>query len=165
MVNFFVVNKPYTDIDSIYDVTNYILRDKRKQGFVMNRYSGGMGIKDIASAGDEFLHIKRYFGKSFGRQIKHFYITFEKKDRFTPQMAYNLGMLICQYYYCKFQIIFSVHEDTDHLHIHFALNTVSYKDGSKLHEGYEEYYAFRDYVYKCVEFIRKIESNLIIPTV
>lgn len=47
---------------------------------------------------------------------------------------------IARYYSDKYQIFYAVHEDTDNVHIHFGMNTVSYVDGSMYAEGYGDYY-------------------------
>ena len=58
----------------------------------------------------------------------------------------TLAFQISAYYSQQYQIIFSVHEDTDHWHIHFVMNTVSFVDGKMFSEGPYELAQFKDYV-------------------
>lgn len=67
-----------------------------------------------------------------------------------PYEANQLAMQICAYYAGRFQIVYSVHEDTDNLHIHFVLNTVSYVDGKKFTESPAELWRFKEYVGKLI---------------
>lgn len=41
-----------------------------------------------------------------------------------------------------------VHEDTDNIHIHFVMNTVSFVDGLKYSGGYDDLYNLTNYVNK-----------------
>ena len=46
---------------------------------------------------------------------------------------------ITDMFFRKYQIYYGVHEDTENLHIHFAVNTVSYVDGKKFHQSKKEF--------------------------
>ena len=48
-----------------------------------------------------------------------------------------------------FQIFFSVHDPADrdkYRHIHFVMNSVSYKNGRKFHQDYGDLRNFKEYV-------------------
>ena len=158
MIVFKEINNSYSDIGSVYDVPHYIFRDKSESGYVMNTYSGGLHIIDICNTSNEFMMVKRYFGKLFGRQIKHFVVSFDNDDRswITPRLAYEIGVKICQYYFGSNQIVFSVHTNEDNLHIHFCVNTVSFVDGRKLHEGFEELRALQKHCVKCYNSVKSL---------
>ena len=158
-MNFFDNHDPYSNLSCVYNVTNYVLRDKAGQGNAMNRFSGGMNVFDLSKAGEEFMQVKRYYGKMFGRHIKHFYITFDKDEPVMPELAYILAYHISMFYRSRFQVVFSVHEETDNLHIHFAINTVSFIDGKKLHEGMEELYALEIFCRDCYKALIKSRTD------
>ena len=42
--------------------------------------------------------------------------------------------------------LWSKTDDTDYLHLHFALNTVSFVDGSKFSAGLSDYLSLRSYI-------------------
>ena len=158
-MNFFNNNDPYSNLSCVENVTKYVLRNKTRPGFLMNIYSGGIGVRDLYNAGSEFMYIKKYFGKMYGRHIKHFYITFNENDHMTPELAYTLAYHICMYYSNRFQIIFSVHEEKKNLHIHFVVNSVSYIDGKKLHEGYDQLYGLESYCEYCYKTLKKSQFD------
>lgn len=60
-------------------------------------------------------------------------------------------MEIAAYYGKRYQVFFGIHGNTDHRHIHFVMNTVSYIDGKKYAEGYDDFFKFREYVNTVVE--------------
>lgn len=157
MIIYKETSERYSDLGSVYDVPEYILKDKTQKEYVMNTYCGGLHISDLCNIGNEFMMVKRYFGKMFGKQVKHFIVSFENNDRYwlTPALAYNIGVLICQYYFGRNQIVFSVHTNTDNLHIHFCVNTVSFVDGIKLHGGRESYLALYAH---CVKSYNTVKS-------
>lgn len=50
--------------------------------------------------------------------------------RLIPQDLYYIALRISVYYGCSYQIVFGVHTDTEKIHIHFIMNTVSFIDGT-----------------------------------
>lgn len=60
--------------------------------------------------------------------------------------AMEYGYQICQYFGGRFQIVFGLHTNTEHVHLHFALNTVSFVDGIKFSAGLSDYWRLRNYI-------------------
>lgn len=58
----------------------------------------------------------------------------------------GLNEVNIEHYEDKYQIVAAVHEDREHLHIHFGMNTTSYCDGSKYHGTKKDYYDFIRYM-------------------
>ena len=50
------------------------------------------------------------------------------------------------YYGGEYQIVYAVHEDSRHLHVHFVLNTLNYRTGKKYPGDKEDYYNFQRYL-------------------
>ena len=79
------------------------------------------------------------------------------------RQADYLARQICEYYYNTFQIMYSVHEDTDNYHIHFVMNTVSWVDGHMFSEGPAELQQFKNYVSNLYNtFVKEQRRNEII---
>lgn len=95
---------------------------------------------------EQFQIVRQIFNKETGRLIRHFIVSFSEYEPVDTVLAANLGLEIAKYYADQYQIIFAVHEDTDNIHIHFILNTVSFIDGGKFNEGPAELRAFVDYL-------------------
>ena len=73
-------------------------------------------------------------------------LSFSKEERVTPGIANNYALGIKEYYADEFQIVYAVHNNTDDVHIHFVMNTVSYLDGHKYAGKREDYYEFQDHL-------------------
>ena len=136
--------------DSLETVIHYILYRKD-----MNRpwnYIGGIGINPY-NAAFQFRAVKRYFRKDdeSRRQLRHFVVSFENGLCVDAYTAFILAGEIAKYYSDKYQIIYAVHEDTDNVHIHFGMNTVSYVDGSMYSEGYGDYFRLKYFVENLVK--------------
>lgn len=131
--------------DSLETVIHYILYKKNSD--ILWDYIGGAGTNPY-NAAFQFRAIKKYFRKDdeSRRQLRHFVVSFDNKACVDAYTAFLLAGEISKFYSDKYQLIYAVHEDSDNLHIHFGMNTVSYVDGSMYSEGYGDYYRLVSYV-------------------
>ena len=150
-----LVDETYKSIDlnkhdSLETVIHYILY--RKDIEMPWRFIGGLGV-NTADAAFQFRAVKRYFRKDdeSRRQLRHFVVSFENGLCVDAYTAYILAGEIATYYSDKYQIFYAVHEDTDNVHIHFGMNTVSYIDGSMYSEGYGDYFRLVAYIENIVK--------------
>ena len=136
--------------DSLETVIHYILH--RKDVDMPWRFIGGIGVNP-ADAAYQFRAVKKFFRKDdeTRRQLRHFVVSFEGGVNVDPYTAYMLAGEIAKYYSDKYQIFYAVHEDTDNVHIHFGMNTVSYVEGSMYAEGYGDYYRLIAYIENIVK--------------
>jgi hypothetical protein len=93
--------------------------------------SGGSG-----NDGREFqdmVRTKNLFGKTTGRQYAHFIQSFHAKDPITPDIALQIGKeyIASLKQWEDFQVLMAVHTNTDNIHIHYIINTVNAKTGTK----------------------------------
>lgn len=144
---FKLVDEPYYRITSVHNLIHYVTHDKKTH--LLLDYIGSPNT-DISKATEQFLYVKQHYNKMSGRQMRQFVVSFNKKCCISSVDAYYIGMMICRFYAERYQIVFGVHQDTDNIHIHFALNTVSYVDGKKYREGYEDCFKLEGYVEYCV---------------
>lgn len=85
--------------------------------------------KDIAL--QQMILTKQHYGKEDGYIAWHGYQSF-KPGEVTPEQCHALGVeLAKQMWGDRFQIIVTTHLDKEHLHNHFCINSVSFKDGGK----------------------------------
>ncbi len=138
-----IVDEKYENTQDLCNLLNYIFRDKDTGGYC--RYFGSVNT-DPYNAMSEMMYIKECYRKNDGRQARHFVVSLGNGSLIIPYEANQLAMQICAYYANRFQIVYSVHDDTDNLHIHFVLNTVSYVDGKKFTESPAELWRFKEYV-------------------
>ena len=85
-------------------------------------------------ARDQFVTVKEQFGKTDGIQAYHGYISFKNME-VTPEMAQRVGMELAQRVWGdKYQVLVTTHLNTEHLHCHFVVNSISFVDGSRCHD-------------------------------
>lgn len=87
---------------------------------------------------------KQRYGKEDGYIAWHGYQSF-KPGEITPEQCHALGVeLARQMWGDRFQVIVTTHLDKEHLHNHFCINSVSFKDGGKYNFSKRELMRLRD---------------------
>ena len=98
--------------------------------------------KDIAL--QQMILTKQRYGKEDGYIAWHGYQSF-KPGEVTPEQCHALGVeLARQMWGDRFQVIVTTHLDKNHLHNHFCINSVSFKDGGKYNFSKKELKRLRD---------------------
>lgn len=98
---------------------------------------------DPANAREAFIGVKNKFGKPEGIQAYHGYISF-KEQNISPELAHKVGMEFARRVWGKrFQIVVTTHMNTRHLHCHYVINSVSFRDGKMLHGDEKAWLKFR----------------------
>lgn len=87
------------------------------------------------SAYDEMMTTKRRFQKTDGRMFYQFVQSFDPAEEVTPQEVHAIGLELAQKLFPEFEVVVATHVDTDHLHNHLIVNSVSYETGRKLHQN------------------------------
>ena len=98
--------------------------------------------KDIAL--QQMILTKQRYGKEDGYIAWHGYQSF-KPGEVAPEQCHALGVeLARQMWGDRFQVIVTTHLDKEHLHNHFCINSVSFKDGGKYNFSKKELKRLRD---------------------
>ena len=122
--------RQYHNKDAVQNAIHYILRpDKTWHNII-----GGIGatINDEQNAIDQFMKVKRIYRNTKGKQILHFWVSFEHGEVKQLNDYLSIGYEIADFFDGQYQIVFSLHEDTEIDHIHFVVNTVSFSTGKKI---------------------------------
>lgn len=86
---------------------------------------------------------KELYGKRNGILGYHSFQSF-KENEVTPTQAHLIGVKLAeQLWGDRFEVIISTHINTNHIHNHFVVNSVSFKDGKKYHDSRETYALIR----------------------
>lgn len=135
-------NQNYKNEDAADKLVKYIFKDRGNGKKV--RFYGGLGVDLVTSerAARQIKKIKKLYKKSSGRQMYHFILSFDGRVK-NPIEVYEIGMGIMDTFFYGYQIIFAVHEDTEHLHLHFILNSVNMLTGYKWHMNGAEFREFK----------------------
>ena len=95
------------------------------------------------SALSEMLLTKEQHRKTDGRQYYHFVQSFAETDDLTPQEAHAIALELARREFPDFEVLVATHIDTDHLHSHLIVNSVSFQGGRKLHQSAADLQAHR----------------------
>lgn len=95
------------------------------------------------TAREQFITVKEQFDKPDGIQAYHGYLSFEETD-ITPELAQQVGMVFAERMWGdRFQVLVTTHLNTEHLHCHFVVNSVSFRDGKRLQNKEKAWWYFR----------------------
>lgn len=134
-------NPNFTDAQyqSLTDVLRYAKDEEKTE---RQFYCEGINC-DPSTARDQFVTVKEQFGKTEGVQAYHGYLSFKETD-ITPEQAQNIGMEFARHVWGeRFQVVVTTHLNTNHLHCHFVVNSVSFVDGKKLRDEQKAWFKFR----------------------
>lgn len=96
-------------------------------------YSTGINC-DAEFAYQQFMTVKMQYGKTDGILGYHGYMSF-KPGEVTPEVAHKIGIEAAKRIWGKrFQVVVDTHLNTDCLHNHFIINSVSFVDGKRCRE-------------------------------
>lgn len=101
------------------------------------RYIGAFGVSayNPVLCCNTMYVVKRLYGKASNkfRRIYHFMISFPTGIEDANTVKF-IAINLCEKFYDQgFQCIYGVHEDTDNLHIHMAINSTNFITGKQLH--------------------------------
>lgn len=117
-------NKTLKDLDNAIDYAKN--KDKTEDMF----YITGINC-NVKYAKQEMKQVKKVFNKENGILGFHGYQSF-KENEVTPELAHEIGVKLAnEMWGDKYQVIVSTHLNTNHIHNHFVVNSVSYIDGEK----------------------------------
>lgn len=117
----------YDKYDDIRQVVMYATNaDKTEKQF----YATGINC-DANKAVEQMQLVKKLYGKENGILAFHAEQSFIAGE-ITPEMAHEVGVRLANEIWGeRFQVVVTTHLNTEHLHNHFAINSVSFKDGYK----------------------------------
>lgn len=81
----------------------------------------------------EFFETKEYFQKTNGRQYRHYIQSFSPNE-VSKEKILEIAVKWAEKSFSGHEIFIAVHDDKEHLHSHFIVNTVNFETGEKLHE-------------------------------
>ena len=105
----------------------YVMNEEKTQG---GRLVGSINCR-IGSAFEEMKATKEKFGKTDKRQGYHLILSF-KEDEVDPDTAFEVTRRFVEEYLGKeYEVVYVVHDNTEHVHSHIIFNSVSFVTGRK----------------------------------
>ena len=91
----------------------------------------------VESAYEEMLITKQQYNKTGGILGFHAFQSFVEGE-VTPEQAHAIGVKLAKEMWGdRFEVIVSTHLNTKHIHNHFVINSVSFKDGKRYYDKRE----------------------------
>ena len=119
------------NFDSIEKLLTYAINPAKTEKLF---YTTGINCK-VDNAVKEMQFIKKLYGKEKGILAFHGYQSF-KEGEVTPEIAHEIGVRLAEEMWGdRFQVVVSTHLNTDNIHNHFVINSVSFKDGYKYYSN------------------------------
>ena len=122
--------KEYLDED-LYAAIRYVENDNKTD---QTMFVSGINCSKH-NAYNEMIAVKRRFGERGKNIAYHGYQSFAAGE-VTPDEAHAIGMETArQMWGAKYQVVVTTHLNTDNIHNHFVINSVSFVDGKKFRNG------------------------------
>ena len=95
-------------------------------------------------AAEQFEVVKCQFDKQGGIVAYHAYQSFDKEE-VTGEQAHDIGKQMAKELWGdRFQVVVTTHLNTKHIHNHFVINSISFKDGKRFHDSKATYAALHE---------------------
>lgn len=122
--------KEYLDED-LYAAIRYVENDDKTD---QTMFVSGINCSKH-NAYNEMIAVKRRFGERGKNIAYHGYQSFATGE-VTPNEAHQIGMETArQMWGARYQVVVTTHLNTDNIHNHFVINSVSFVDGKKFRNG------------------------------
>ena len=132
----YVENKDKTKIP-LSDLSISIDYAKNKNKTEEQFYVTGVNC-DSDNVYQDMMRVKKVYNKLDGIQGFHGYQSFKEKE-VTPEIAHKVGVEFAKEMWGDdFQVVVTAHLNTNHIHNHFVVNSVSFKDGHKYNYSNKE---------------------------
>ena len=132
----YVENKDKTKIP-LSDLSISIDYAKNKNKTEEQFYVTGVNC-DNDNIYQDMMRVKKVYNKLDGIQGFHGYQSF-KEGEVTPEVAHKVGVEFAKEMWGDdFQVVVTTHLNTNHIHNHFVINSVSFKDGHKYNYSNKE---------------------------
>lgn len=124
-------------IDNLHkDITNNDISSE------LNNYVSGINCSP-KYAFEEMKLVKESFGKDNGILGYHAFQSF-KEGEVNPELAHKVGIQLAEEMWGdRFQVLISTHTNTENIHNHFVINSVSFLDGKKCEYSRSSYAELR----------------------
>lgn len=132
-------DKKYLDVD-LYAALRYAGDDNKTD---KKMYVSAINCP-AKRAYEHMMATKKRFGKTGGNVAYHGYQSFQTGE-VTPEEAHEIGLETARRMWgSDYEIVVTTHLNTDNLHNHFVVNSVSFKTGRKFENHISDHYRLRE---------------------
>lgn len=148
-------NPKYLDKD-LANALKYVENDSKTD---MKMFVSGINCPTVR-AYEQMMATKHRYGKLGGNVAYHGYQSF-KSGEVTPEEAHKIGIETARRMWGEsYEIVVTTHLNTDNLHNHFVINSVSFKTGKKFENHISDHIRLREISDEvCKEFNKSVIEN------
>ena len=126
----YAANPDKTEYDALAQTLHYAENDAKTKLNESAQLVTGIHCR-ADHAWEDMRAVQERFGKTDGVVALHAYQSF-REGEVTPEQCHEIGVALARKVWGKrFQVLVATHMNTDNLHNHFVINSVSYVDGKK----------------------------------
>ena len=141
----YAANPDKTEYDALAQTLHYAENDAKTKLNESAQLVTGIHCR-ADHAWEDMRAVQERFGKTDGVVALHAYQSF-REGEVTPEQCHEIGVAlarkVCKVWGKRFQVLVATHMNTDNLHNHFVINSVSYVDGKKYEQRRSQYVEFR----------------------
>ena len=138
----YAANPDKTEYDALAQALHYAENDAKTKLNESAQLVTGIHCR-LDHAWEDMRAVQERFGKADGVVALHAYQSF-REGEITPEQCHEIGVALARKVWGKrFQVLVYTHMNTDNLHNHFVINSVSYVDGKKYEQRRSQYAEFR----------------------
>lgn len=116
--------------NDLRDVLDYATNPEKTE---KQYYTTGINC-EVDSAYEEMNNVKDFFNKKDGILGFHAYQSF--KEKISPELAHQIGVKSAKEMWGdRFQVVVTTHLNTNNIHNHFVINSVSFEDGLRYYSN------------------------------
>lgn len=135
-INYGITNEEYYELHQLLDYVEDDFKTEKKC------FVSALNC-NIETAYEDMMRTKERFGKKDGILAYHAIQSFAENE-VKADLAHKIGVKLAEELWGdRFEVIISTHLNTDNIHNHFCLNSVSFKDGKKYYDTHESYSIMR----------------------
>ena len=148
-------NPKYLD-DDLAAALKYVSNDDKTD---MQLFVGAINCPPVR-AYEQMMATKRRYGKMGGNVAYHGYQSF-RSGEVTPKEAFDIGLETARRMWGKdYEIVVTTHLNTDNLHNHFVINSVSFNTGLKFENHIKDHRRLREISDEvCKEYGKSVLEN------
>ena len=148
-------NPKYLDKD-LANSLKYVENDSKTD---MKMFVSGINCPTV-KAYEQMIATKRRYGKLGGNVAYHGYQSF-KSGEVTPEEAHKIGIeTVKRMWGGNYEIVVTTHLNTENIHNHFVVNSVSFKTGRKFENHISDHIRLREISDEvCKEFNKSVIKN------
>ena len=138
----YAANPDKTEYDALAQTLHYAENDAKTKLNESVQLVTGIHCR-ADHAWEDMRAVQERFGKTDGVVALHAYQSF-REGEVTPEQCHEIGVALARKVWGgRFQVLVATHMNTDNLHNHFVINSVSYVDGKKYEQRRSQYAEMR----------------------